>query len=624
MRYRRPVVLECIALALLSGCGGSGDVSSSVGTRPTVSTTPTPAPGSAAAPGFDSPASVPGAHDLVIATVSTDQVVATVGSAQTVSITFASTDGLPMTGFSVSNSSASLPAGWSGPAGFHCDIVSTGAGCVLDLQYAPSAVDSGTLTLSYVVVDNSGLARTTGTVSIPYAATPYDNVLTLLSPTGEVDAAAGAGTVAVAIDFITDDGHAATNLTVSTNLAALPAGWTSAAPSLTCPIVSSGSGCQLMLTYAGSASGNGVLTLTYAYTDDSAESKTGSIDIPYRTTNANDIIATASPAGEILAVQSAGKQSVPVTFTTDDGRPATQLQVTSDLAHLPAGWTSAVQRFSCGSVSTGTGCQLPLTYAPTTLTGGTLALTYAYTDGAGAARTGLTNVSYAATTNDNLVGTAAPAGEIDAVVGAATPTVSVTFSTDDGRPATALQLTGNLAALPAGWSTPSPTFTCSGIDADTVCTLPLTFAPTAAESGTLALGYSYANNAGEAKTGTVNVPYRATTDDTMVATPSSTAVNIVTGQTSSVTVTFATDDGNPASGLTVSGLGALPSGWSSASSEFDCASVSAGTACGLTLTYAPAAVDAGTVTLPFSYTNDAGISRSGSTSITYTAVAPPP
>jgi hypothetical protein len=42
----------------------------------------------------------------------------------------------------------------------------------------------------------------------------------------------------------------------------------------------------------------------------------------------------------------------------------------------------------------------------------------------------------------------------------------------------------------------------------TVCQLPLTYAPTALGSGTLSLGFSYSNDAGIAKTGTVNIAYR--------------------------------------------------------------------------------------------------------------------
>jgi hypothetical protein len=295
----------------------------------------------------------------------------------------------------------------------------------------------------------------------------------------------------------------------------------------------------------------------------------------------------------------------------------------SDLAALPTGWSSTSSSFSCGSVSTGNGCHLPLTYAPAALASGTLTLNYAYTDDTGMAKTGLLNIAYAATTNDNVVGTASPTGQINAVVGLGTQAVDVTFTTDDGRPATALQLTTSLGALPMGWSSSYSSFNCSGLNVDTVCRLPLTYAPTAAGSGTLTLSYSYKNNAGESKTGTVNIAYRATTDDNIVGTPNPSSLAVRTGSSTNVSITFTTDDGNPASGLAVtSALTSLPAGWSSASNSFSCASVSVGTGCMLSLTYAPTVAAAGTLSLGFSYANDSGFSRTGTVSITYTAITP--
>jgi len=272
--------------------------------------------------------------------------------------------------------------------------------------------------------------------------------------------------------------------------------------------------------------------------------------------------------------------------------------VTSSLAALPAGWSSASKGFSCSSVGTGNGCQLHLTYAPLVLAGGTLIVNYAYTDTAGVARNGSLNIAYAATTNDNAVATAAPTGQINAVVGLGTQAVSVTFTTDDARPATALQLTGSLAALPAGWSSTSASFSCSGFGSGSACRLPLNYTPTAAGNGTLMLGYSYKNNAGEAKTGSVNIAYQATTNNNVVGTPSPSSLAVSSGSTTPVTITFTTDDGNPASDLSVtSDLATLPSGWSSSAASLACSMVSSGSACLLNLQYAPTAVDSGTLSL---------------------------
>ena len=47
--------------------------------------------------------------------------------------------------------------------------------------------------------------------------------------------------------------------------------------------------------------------------------------------------------------------------------------------------------------------------------------------------------------------------------------------------------------------------------------------------------------------------------------------------------------------------------------------MSVGTGCQLSLTYAPTVPAPGTLTLGFSYTNDSGIVKTGTTAIAYTA-----
>ncbi|HWJ35400.1 MAG TPA: hypothetical protein VNR70_09035 [Steroidobacteraceae bacterium] len=626
----RSLLLGGISLALLSGCG-SGSYGSTSGTATaTLSAatgagtgttgTATTATGNV---GFNGNRLRSGADDLVAATPSVGAVAVVIGASQTVSVTFASSDGLPMTGFGVSGTLGTLPTGWSGPTSFTCAVVSTGSNCVLNLTYAPPAADSGTLTLDYVVIDDSTMPRTDGSVTIAYVATTHNNVVAMAAPTGQIDAVVGTGNQSVSVNFSTDDGNAVTNFALTTDLSALPSGWTSTQAGLSCAIVSTGNGCQLALTYTPTAAAGGTLALSYSFTDDSGAAKTGTLNIPYFSASPNNVVATASPAGQIIAVQKTGGQAVPVTFTTDDGKPATRLYVTSDLNALPAGWKSASSSFSCSSVSTGNGCQLRLTYAPAALASGTLALRYAYTDDAGTAKTGVLNIAYAATTNDNVVGTASPAGQINAVVGSGSQAVAVTFTTDDGRPATALQLTNSLAALPSGWSSTVTSLTCSGLNVDNVCQLPLSYTPAVAGSGTLSLSYSYKNNAGESKTGTVNIAYRATTDDNIVGTPSQSSLAVRTGSSTNVTIAFTTDDGNPASALSVtSPLGALPAGWSSASNSFGCGTVSSGTGCMLSLTYAPTVADAGTLTLGFTYANDSGYVKTATVSVAYNAVTP--
>jgi hypothetical protein len=556
-------------------------------------------------------------------------VVTAVGASQTASFTFTSSDGLAITGFGISGSLGTLPAGWTGPSTFTCALVAAGSGCVLNLTYAPTALDSGVLVLNYVYIDNAGLSKAPGgSISIPYQAIAQNNVVGTVSPAGQINAAVGGGVQSVSVNFTTDTDNAttdsaATNFSVTTNLAALPAGWTSASAGFSCAIVSSGSGCQLLLRYAPTAAARGTLTLDYSYTDDSGAARTGQVNIPYSSTTGSIVVANASPTGQINAAVKSGAQPVAVTFTTDNGKTATQLTITSGLTALPAGWSSSSGTFSCASVSTGNGCQLALKYAPTALGSGTLTLGYAYTDDTGTAQTGTFNLAYAATTNDNVVATPSPSGQINAEINTGSQAVSVVFTTDDGRLATVLVLTTDLAALPSGWSSTASSLVCPSVSSGSGCTLGLTYRPTEAGAGTLTLNYSYKNNAGQKKTGSLNIPYRGTTDDTVGGTPGpSSSLSVITGTSAAVTVAFGTDDGYPASALTMtSGLAPLPAGWTSTSTTFACATVSAGTACVLPLTYAPTAVGSGTLTLGYSYTNDAGFAKTGNVSIAYRATS---
>ena len=636
----RSILIGSAALVLLSGCdfsspwgsssGGSeyGATSVSGNTGSGTGTGGTGGGGTSPVGGVGGEGSSRGSDDTVTATSSTSLLSVAVGATGTLSVTFNSSDGLAVTGFGISDSLGTvLPDGWSGPSTFTCPLVSTGSGCVLNLTYAPTATDSGTLTLTYIYVDNAGLSKVPGgTISVPYQAVAANDVEATASPSGQINAAVGAGMQSVSVTFTADTGNAtlddaASNFNVSTDLTSLPPGWSSTAASFSCALVTSGNGCQLMLSYAPTASGSGTLTLNYTYTDDTGASRTGAIQIPYSTTGADTVTATTSPAGQITAAIKGGSQSVAVTFDTDDGKSASKLFVTTALGSLPAGWKSAAGSFQCASVSTGNGCQLMLTYAPAALANGTLTLNYAYDDDAGVAQTGTLNVPYEATTNDNVTATPSPAGQINAVVGMGTQTVAVVFTTDDGRLATDLQITSGLATLPAGWTSSASPFGCTTLSSGGGCQLTLTYNPPLRAAGTLTLDYSYKNNANQTKTGTLAIPYRALTNDTIAGTPSpSSSLAVLTGSSTPLMLTFATDDGNPATDLAVtSGLTALPAGWTSSATTFSCATISDGMACQLPLTYAPSTVGNGTLTLGFSYTNDAGYAMTGTVSVTYRA-----
>lgn len=224
-----------------------------------------------------------GTNNSVVATFSAGGIVSVpVGATQTLSVTFTSSDGNAITGFGVSGSLSTLPAGWSGPSTFACATVATGSGCVLKLTYAPVAAGSGTLTLDYVFVNNAGTPNTRGSSGIPYVATTHDNVVG--TPSQNLAAIYIGGTTSVSVTFTTDDGYVASSLLVTAGLTTLPAGW-SGASSFLCAAVSTGNACQLNLTYAPTVLASGTLSLTYSYLDNSGTAKAGSVDIPYAATN---------------------------------------------------------------------------------------------------------------------------------------------------------------------------------------------------------------------------------------------------------------------------------------------------------------------------------------------------
>jgi hypothetical protein len=504
----RSLLLGVCSLLLVSGCGSSSYGSSSGSAHPTSGGTGSTGGGPTGNP-IGGGGGLTGSNDSVVGTPSVAGTVSVIaGATRTASITFTSSDARAISGFGISGSLGTLPPGWSGPKSFACALVSTGSGCVLNLTYAPVAVASGTLTLDYVFVDNATVPNTGGSLTIAYVATPQNNVVAAASPTGQINAVVGGGSQPVIVNFTTDDGGPATALTLSTDLAALPPGWSSTAKNLSCATVSTGNGCQLNLTYSPTAAGRGTLTLNYAYNDNAGIAKTGSLNVPYAATTNDNVVATASPTGQINAVAGAGSQAVSVTFTTDDGQPATALQLTSSLSALPAGWSSTDTSFMCSSLSSGNGCQLPLKYAPTGAGGGTLTLSYSYLNDAGVAKTGSLTIAYRATTNDNIVGTPSP--NPVAVTTGNSAAVNVTFTTDDGNLASNLAVTSGLAALPPGWSSASSSFACSNVSTGTGCHLSLTYAaPAAVGRGTLTLTYSYNDDSGTVKSGSVSIPYTA-------------------------------------------------------------------------------------------------------------------
>jgi len=263
----------------------------------------------------------------------------------------------------------------------------------LTLTYTPTADASGTLSIGFAYTDNAGAAKT-GTVSIPYAATEHDNVLSTTSPAGQVTDVIGNAPRPVTVTFTTDDGNPAHALSITSGLSSLPLGWSSSASSFTCATASTGTGCQLHLTFTPTATATGTLAFGYAYTDNAGSAKTGTVTIHYVSTSHNTILGTPNPAGTVR-VKVGLSEPIAVTFTTNDGNTATDFQITSNLSpgSLPGGW-SGPNGFSCNTVSSGAGCAITLTYAPATNATGTITLDFSYIDSASTAQTGSATVSY--------------------------------------------------------------------------------------------------------------------------------------------------------------------------------------------------------------------------------------
>ncbi|HEX3847664.1 MAG TPA: hypothetical protein VHV81_09805 [Steroidobacteraceae bacterium] len=503
--FRSSLFAAACASLLLSGCGSSSyGVDSGAAPPAGGGTSGATPPGNP----IGSSSGTTGTSNSVVATLSTSGTVSVVaGGTRNVAIVFTSSDGRAISGFGISGSLGNLPAGWKGPNSFACSKVSTGSGCVLNLSYAPMAAANGSITLNYVFVDNSAMPQTTSSLTFAYVATPQNNVVATAAPSGQVNALINGAGQPVTGTFTTDDGRPATSLAVTTNLGTLPAGWTASSSTLSCASLSTGNGCQLSLMFAPATAGNGTLSLGYSYIDDGGAAKTGTLNIPYAGTTNDNVVATASPSGQINAVVGAGNQPVTVTFTTDDGRPASALTVTTDITHLPSGWSSTLASFSCSTLSTGSGCRLPLTYAPSGAGGGTLSLAYAYIDDSGNAKTGSIGVSYQATTSNHVIGTSSPTA-VSVITGNSMP-VAITFTTDDGNPATAFAVTTDLTALPSGWSSVASSLSCAAVSSGNGCQLALSYAPGAAANGSLSIAYSYTDNSGTPKTGTASLQYAA-------------------------------------------------------------------------------------------------------------------
>lgn len=568
----------------------------------------------------NSPAQSGPTSTLVVSRSASGTINAMSGQTRTLTLTFNSSGAAALTNLVVTTDLARLPSGWAAPSSFSCALVSAGRECVLNLSYSPTAYSSGDFAIEFSYLDDQG-ANKSGRETISYAATTDNNVVAAAAPSGQVNAIV-AGTQPVTVSFTTDDGSPASALQLVTRLDTLPAGWTSPVQQFACATVSTGNGCLLPLNFAPATRGGGTLALQYSYLSNAGVAKTGAVEIVYSATTHNNIVSTVFPAGQVAAVLGSHKV-ITVAFAVDDGNPISDLAVTTDLARLPAGWSASAPTFSCSSVSLGQVCELPLTFSPTVPASGTLSLSYSYRDDSGAAKSGLLDIGYKATTLNNVAATVSPALPVRAAVGS-TQNVTFTFTTDDGLPARLFQLTSDLSTLPAGWSSSATTFACASVDGTNSCSLGLSYAPTAVSSGNFVLTYDYLDNSDNNRTGSVTVVYSGSMHNSMVAQANPASVSLELGQSRSLSVTFTTSDGNAANDLVItSGLSSLPSGWSSTSGgTFSCNTVTTGNTCQLNLSYEPTAErSATTLSLGYSYVDNAGSAANGIVTIPYSATA---
>jgi hypothetical protein len=112
-------------------------------------------------------------------------------------------------------------------------------------------------------------------------------------------------------------------------------------------------------------------------------------------------VATVTPNAVPINVVFPGSQAVFVTFTTSDNFVASNLLVTTDLSALPTlypGWSASSPNFTCAAISTGTACQMSLTYTPTANNdNATFPIVYTYNNNAGTTKQGSVNIVYKST-----------------------------------------------------------------------------------------------------------------------------------------------------------------------------------------------------------------------------------
>lgn len=359
----------------------------------------------------------------------------------------------------------------------------------------------------------------------------------------------------------------------------------------------------------------------------------------------------APSTANLVSVKAGSSYTVAVGFVTDTGGPLASLNVkatgSNSLATLPTGWaltgsssTAAPNSPNFTNVAAGSGSQLFLTFSPSSSSqSGIVYLDYTSTLVGGGTTTGTLSIPYQGTDDSNVYGISSTPIQVVANANASganstLQTVLVNFASETGsftNPPINLLITSGLNTLPAGVSSPSPTFFCNTVTNG--CALPITIDSSALtnSSQTVTLNYSYqSNDSGPVnKTGTVDIPIIKTSGNTLISTVNSGAGIVVgaVGSSQVVPVSFATSDNSLATNFSLSGY--LPAGWATttggpivsySSNQVAGAGTNSAT---FNLIYTPTAGIPGVLSFPLTTTSTSsnGVVKTGAVNVQYTTTA---
>lgn len=517
------------------------------------------------------------------------------------------------------NSLGSLPAGWSWTGSTSSNVdpsvftgVSTGSGSQIFLTFSPTSTsNSGTLSLD--LLSNTG--DVIRTITFPYQATTDNNVVPVTSVPVQVVSTSSSGIQPVIVSFLSDSTTPITNFSVPS--LSLPAGWTSTASSLSCPVVNNS--CFLTLNYNPAlAASSGVVTITGTGTSSSSATKQVTVSIPYSnngTASGSNLVPIVNSGQPVVAGALGSSQVVPITFKASGSTPVTGVTLSGT---LPAGWTtlsgsSTVSSSTASVLSAGANnFVVNLVYSPTgSASSGvqSFALTATGTSGSNTITTGV-NVNYQSTpaSSNNLIASTTSLGNVGSTT-SGQQQIGVSFFTDNGTLATGVVLNAtDVATLSSLGIAVSPSLNvCDGTTTSSACNVTLTYNSSLNPSltGANTLRYTYYDQSGTSKDGTLVFNFAPATQTQMMATLSTglpvvgTYDSLAPGANATpVTVSFTTNQGT---GILENIAATLPGGWVLSSGPTLPCSVTTTPSCSATYTYQPTALTSST-SFDFNYT----------------------